>query len=404
MQRIRSEESRRAGVLVLAALTSLCACKEGGGKPDGGGGPGAEAERKELLSAVSACVRKSAGDFQALAAQLEAATGALATGPDAGRREAAREAYQRAMDAWQVLEVMQIGPAALRSLPGGQELRDNIYSWPLVSRCSLEEQLAARGYEASDFPTSLVSRRGLYAIEYLLFYEGSDTICPPSSPAVSSGGWAALSADELQARKRAYAAAAAAAVRQRADELVDAWAAGKGNFAQTLETAGPGNAVYPTSQAALNSVSDALFYVEKDVKDMKLAEPLGLRNCDADTCPESLESSFAGRSKANVRANLVGFRRIIEGCGEGFAGKGFDDLLVAVGSEPLAVKLRERVVAAEAALGAVEEADFREALVQDKASVRAVYDAIKGVTDLLKTELATVLDLELPQSLEGDND
>jgi predicted lipoprotein len=403
MPRNRSEKSWRGGVFALAALTCLCACKEEGTRP-GGGGPGAEAERKELLRAVGACVQKSAEDFRARAQQLETATAALATGPDAGKREAAREAYQRAMDAWQVLEVMQIGPAALRSVPGGQELRDNIYSWPLVSRCPIEEMIVSRGYQASDFPTSLVSRRGLYAIEYLLFHEGSDTACPASSPVVSSGSWAALSADELQARKRAYAAAAAVAVRQRADELVDAWAAGKGNFAQTLETAGPGNAVYPTSQAALNAVSDALFYVEKDVKDTKLAEPLGLRNCESDTCPESLESSFAGRSKANVRANLLGFRRIAEGCEEGFAGKGFDDLLVAVGSEPLAVKLRERMVAAEASLSAVEEADLEEALAQDKASVRAVYDALKGMTDVLKTEMATVLDLELPQSLEGDND
>ena len=36
--------------------------------------------------------------------------------------------------------------------------------------------------------------------------------------------------------------------------------------------------------------------------------------------------------------------------------------------------------------------------------VRALYDAVKGVTDLLKTELISVLDLELPTSLEGDND
>jgi hypothetical protein len=36
--------------------------------------------------------------------------------------------------------------------------------------------------------------------------------------------------------------------------------------------------------------------------------------------------------------------------------------------------------------------------------VRALYDAVKGVTDVLKTEVVTVLDLELPQKVEGDND
>ena len=193
-------------------------------------------------------------------------------------------------------------------------------------------------------------------------------------------------------------------VKQRADELVDAWDAGKGNFAKTFEEAGPGNAVYPTSQAALNSVSDALFYVEEVVKDKKIARPLGLRECTAATCPELLESPFAHRAKANIAANLTGYRRLTQGCGAGFEGMGFDDLLQAVGTEPLAVKLSERTVAAQATVQAVEEADLAQALSQDKASVRAMYDGLKGVTDVMKTELATVLDLELPAAVEGDND
>jgi predicted lipoprotein len=403
MPRIRFETSPRARVLVLAALTCLGACKEEGGGPVEDP-PVAETARKELLSAVGACVQTNARTFQAAAVELESAAAALAASSEHGKRELARTAFHRAMDAWQVLEAMQVGPAAPRSLPGGAELRDHIYSWPLVSRCAIEEQIVSRGYASPDFPTMLVTRRGLYALEYLLFYEGGDTVCPASSPIVSGGTWAALSAEERQSRKQAYAAAAAREVRIRAGQLVDAWDSGKGNFLATLETAGPDNAVYPSVQLALNSVSDAIFYLEREVKDMKLARPLGLRECDAETCPEQLESRFAARSKANLRANLVGFRSVAEGCGEGFVGKGFDDLLEAVGSEPTAAKLRERLVATEAALAAVDEPDLAQALAQDKASVRAFYDALKGVTDVLKTELVTVLDLELPQSLEGDND
>jgi predicted lipoprotein len=402
MPRIRFEEFRHAGVPVLAALLCLCACKESVEKPDPG--PGTEPARKEVLSASGACVLTNAKAFQAAAVELESSTAALAASPEIGKRDTARAAFHRAMDAWQVLEAMQIGPALPRSQPGGAELRDNIYSWPLVNRCAIEEQIVSRGYESTGFPTTLVTRRGLYALEYLLFYEGGDTACPTSSPIVSGGTWAALPAEDLQARKRAYAAAAAKAVHERADQLVDAWEAGKGDFVKTLETAGPGNAVYPSAQMALNSVSDALFYLDLEMKDMKLAPPLGLRECAADTCPELLESAFAGRSKANLRFNLVGIRRMAEGCGEGFSGKAFDDLLESVGSGPLAASLRERLAAAEASLVAVDEPDLAQALVQDKASVRAVYDALKGVTDLLKTEVVSVLDLELPQTLEGDND
>jgi predicted lipoprotein len=404
MEQNRLQGVGRAGALAVTALMCLSACREGTPKPPEGGNGKAEATRVEVLKAVSACVQSSAREFQTAAGELKAATAALAARPEAGTRAAAREAFHRAMDAWQVLEVMQVGPAAPRSLPGGAELRDNIYSWPLVSRCAVEEQIVSRGYESAGFPETLVTRRGLYALEYLLFYEGADTDCSSSSVIVADGTWAALSAEEREGRKRAYAAAAAAQVQQRANQLVEAWEAGKGDYARTFETAGSGSAVYRTSQAALNSASDALFYIEEHVKDKKIARPLGLRECTKDTCPELLESQFARRSKANIAANLVGYRRLAEGCGAGFEGMGFDDLLVEVGTEPLATKLGERVVAAQAALQAVEEADLAQALVQDKASVRAVYDRLKGLTDVMKTELATVLDLELPAAVEGDND
>jgi len=405
MKQGRFEGVRRTGVLAVAALVGLSACNEKAPKQEPGTQPGkAEATRVELLKAVSSCVQLSADDFQVAARDLKAATAELAARPEAGTRQAARQAFQRAMDAWQAMEVMQIGPAAPRLLPGGGDIRDNIYSWPLVSRCSVEEQLVSKGYESTGFATGLISRRGLFALEYLLFHEGADTECPSTSSIVAEGTWAALSAEEREARKRAYAVVAAADVHQRALQLVEAWAPGKGNFAQTFETAGSGNAVYPTSQAALNAVSDALFYIEETVKDKKVARPLGLRECTTPTCPELLESPFAHRSKANIAANLVGYRRLALGCGLGNSGMGFDDLLQAVGTEPLATKLTERVAAAQAALEAVEEADLAQSLAQDKPSVRAVYDGLKAVTDVMKTELSTVLDLELPAAVEGDND
>lgn len=404
MKQGRFEGLSGGGWIVVTALVGLSGCKSET-KPPVEEGPGkAETTRVELLKAVSSCVQTSAREFQTVAGELKTATAALAAQPGADTRQAAREAFHRAMDAWQVLKMMQIGPAAPRAAPGGAEIRDNIYSWPLVSRCAVEEQLVSRGYESASFPTTLVSRRGLHALEYLLFYEGADTECAASSPIVANGTWAALPAEEREARKRAYAAVVASDVKARADELVDAWDAGKGNFAKTFEEAGPGNPVYATSQAALNSASDALFYAEEFVKDKKLARPLGLRECSGDTCPELLESPFARRAKANIAANLVGYRRVTQGCGAGFEGTGFDDLLQAVGAEPLVSKLNERSVAAQATLQAVEEADLAQALSQDKPSVRAMYDSLKGITDVLKTELATVLDFELPAAVEGDND
>ncbi|WP_434383680.1 imelysin family protein [Melittangium boletus] len=397
-----SARARRTMALVVTLLTALPACRESTSKPRPP--TGADTVRAELLSAAGTCVLTTAREFQTRAVALEQAAQAYAAGPDASTRDAARTAYGRAMDTWQQLEVMQVGPAAPRSQPGGGDVRDNIYSWPLINRCSIEEQVVSKGYESSGFNTTLVTRRGLFVLEYLFYYEGADTACGASSPIVSSGSWAALSEAEREARKRAYAGVLATDVRARADELVRAWDAGGGDFQRTLATAGSGNAVYPSTQLGMNALSDALFYVEGIVKDQKLARPLGLRDCESSICPEALESPFARRTKANLRANLEGFRRVFEGCGTNYEGVGFDDVLTAAGSEALATKMRERLVSAQAALDAIQAPTLHEALEKDKASVRTLYDRVKSVTDVLKTELVSVLDLELPSTLEGDND
>ncbi len=362
------------------------------------------ASRSDLLAAAATCILDEAERFEATAVALDDAVKAWGAQPDDTTRAAARAAFHEAMDVWQGLEVMQVGPLARGTAPGAGNLRDHIYSWPLTSRCAVEEQLVARGYTRTDFSAQVPTWRGLDALEYLLFYEGEDTACTQTSTIVADGTWAALEPGERAARKVAYAQVVTADVRARAQEVVTAYSPSGGDFVGALSSAGNGSTVFSSSQMALNALSDAVFYVEAEVKDMKLSPPLGMRDCFTDTCPELLESKFAARSKANLRANVDGARRLLLGCGEDGAGIGFDDVLDAYGAGELAAKLRARPEAIGAALDALGEKDLAQALAEDKAQVRAVHDAVKGLTDLLKTELVTVLDLELPQTIEGDND
>lgn len=353
--------------------------------------------RAALLGALGSCVQESVNDFLSRTDDLHAAVTA-----DPPVVETTRTAFRAALSAWQVLEPMQIGPAADSGLPGGKDLRNQIYSWPLVNPCAVDGELVSRGYAAPGFGASLVNRRGLAALEYLVFYDGADSQCDASSSLVTGGGWAALSTEERHQRRRAYAAAVATDLRTRARALADAWDDNKGRFRIELQTAGTGSSLFKSTQAALNAISDAVLYLDNEMKDMKLARPLGLRDCAKPSCPELCESRFAGQSKANLLANLDGVRRLLEGCGA--AQLGFDDLLEAVGAGAVASSLRVRLAAAVAALQEISEPDLKQAVVQNPASVRAVHSALKQITDLLKTEFLTVLDLEIPKQLEGDND
>ncbi|MFN0061731.1 MAG: imelysin family protein [Myxococcaceae bacterium] len=369
---------------------------------NGGNGSATEQARRSLLAAAGECALSSAEEFRLAANALEGFVTAYVADPIPQRRAVAQEGYKLALDVWQRNEPFQFGPAATSVSPGGQDLRDSIYAWPLVSRCAVEEQILSQGYAAPGFRDTLVTRRGLGALEYLLFFTGTDTACPAGS--ATAIGWGAMTDNERETRKRAYAMVVATDVRARAEALVEAWTPLGGNFLRQLREPGSAGAVYASSQAALNAVSDAAFYIELTTKDAKLARPLGLRDCATATCIEAVESPFALRSKVNVRENIRGFRKLMEGCSNTFQGTGFDDLLSAVGATSAADALVAANTAMGAALEAVDEADLALGITNNLPSVRAVYDAIKATTDLLKTQVLSVLDLELPALVEGDND
>lgn len=370
--------------------------------PGGGGGGATAASRAELIAAVATCTTSLYDEFRVAAAELDAASATAAQSGDPAAVEASRAAWRKAMGVWQQAELFQFGPAGPTTTPGGQDLRAYVYSWPLVSRCLVEQTIVNQQYASDTFAvTGLINVRGLAAAEYLLFYPGTDNACSPESSINSTGSWAALGASGLAARKRAYAAVLAKDLASRGASLHGLWA---GTFEAYLAKPGTGESPYESEQQALNAISDALFYMEESVKDLKLAAPLGLIDCEASVCPELLESQYARASKDHVRNNLLGFRRIVVGCGADGEGVGFDDLLDYIGATDVATAMRDRTQAALSAVDAIEEPTLAEALAADKASVVALHAAVKATTDVLKTDFVSVLDLELPKTVEGDND
>ena len=80
------------------------------------------------------------------------------------------------MAAWQVVEVLRMGPAASSlTAVGGEDRRESIYSWPEVDRCPLDQITVAGGWAATGFfDTGDEEAYGLAAIEVLLFSAAAD--------------------------------------------------------------------------------------------------------------------------------------------------------------------------------------------------------------------------------------
>jgi uncharacterized protein len=369
----------------------------------GGGGPGEPTTRRKVLDTMRTCGHALYGEVVDSAARLEERTATFRSSPSEANRTAARDAWKETVGLWQQAEVLRMGPASAATNPGGQGVRDLVYSWPLVSRCLVEQTLVSEGFAESDFKTdALINIRGLAAMEYNLFYEPAENACGPASGINTSGAWSSIAGAELDGRKRAYAAVLAEDVHDRAIFLRDAWADG-GSYADLVANIGESGSPFTSEQKALNALSDGLFYVEREVKDLKIGRPLGLYECTEASCPNAVESQYARVARDHVKNNLLGFSRFFSGC-EAAPGHGFAGLLRTINAGDLADDMEAAISGGIAAADAMPNGDFVVALTEERASLEALHAAVKKLTDLLKTDFVSVLDLELPNIVEGDND
>jgi predicted lipoprotein len=326
---------------------------------------------------------------EALTSALDAWRAALESGDGVAEREAAQQAWIDAMDVWQELEVMQIGPAGPSiSAVGGEDLRDAIYSWPEVNPCRVDQETVEAVWDEPDFFTAnLTNAYGLDAIEYLLFDPDTDNACPNQLPLNSNGDWDALGPDGVLQSRATFAVALSEEVERVTADLQGRW---DGEFS-LLDS-------FDSQQEALNAIFDALFYLEIETKDTKLAEPLGIGGCTVN-CFDVVESQPSGTSHLWIRANLRGFRNLM------MAGDapGLIDLLRQQGQDALADDIETNLLAAEEA-AAVLDAPLDETIENDRATAEALHAAVKDVADILKGDLATTLALQIPGEAAGDND
>lgn len=401
------------------AALLLAACGGGGG---GGGTPapsgtptptptpapmlGDEARRAVLQDLSAGIILPSLRAFAAESATLESAVAAHAAAPaDPAARAAAQAAWRSATAAWERNEVLQVGPAGLSSgldaTPGGADLRDFIYAYPLRSVCAIE-QLAAQDVAVT--PGSSIETTGLGALEFLLFIEEANPCALESPPSAQ--------------QRAAYAESAAVRIAEVAADLRDRWEPEGGNFAGQWNSAGSGSDTYSRPQDALDALSIALFYVEKETKDRKIACPTGI-GASGLSCPgsdvEIVEFPYARASTPALRANVQAFRDVFTGVDNGL---GINDLLEGIEREDIAQRLLTELDATLAAIDALDP-DFETAVeaiddpnactnaasaAEGEPAACALQGQIKRAMDIFRTEVVAALSLATPDRAAGDND
>lgn len=403
---------------VAAVGLTLVACGGGGG---GGGGPalGDDARRMVLAdiadNVILPVLRELDADTAALATAVE--VHANAGGDDSAALTAARDAWLAASDSLQRAEVLQLGPAATSGTgdpqPGAMDIRDQIYSYPDSNGCIVDNSAFAD--EDVDASTRL-NAKGMDALEYLLFFEGPNEVdCPPPDDV------------DLAAARADYAAKVAQFTADQASLLRQEWEPSGDDFRGAFANAGDGSMVYNRPQDALDALSLALFYVEKQSKDRKIACPTGI-GASGLSCPgpdvSKVEYPNARASGAALRANYEVFRDVFQGVD---GDMGINTLLTNMGREDLVQDLNTALAAAldlidriendeggfEAAIEAIASSDACSSAAgaaEDPAQeptaplACALQGRVKTVTTIFRADIVNALSLATPQAAAGDND
>lgn len=330
---------------------------------------------------------------------------------EAAAQDAVKLVWRDAVNAMQKTEPHAVGPIANNE----DTLRNRIHSYANtdLGACSIDRSVVAQGSSDFDLGVRSSNQRGLGAIEYLLFNPVLTTNCAPQITDTSE--WDALSTQEQRTQRCNYASKLATDVAAAASTVLTSWEASGGDYRAVFVSEG-------NAGESLQLLTDAIIvHMDKEAKDKKVGIPTGVKEeCSSSSCPSLVEFPYTETSTAAIKNNLQGFRSLFTA----EDGKGLDDLITARGYADVTASLLEKTDAAIANIDAATVSIFDQATaINDSAtetqctnsyvnpdtqsinySACALTGLMKRITDVLKIEFVTVLEVNLPGSVQSDND
>lgn len=339
--------------------------------------------RVALKGTTEQVILPTYAELRSRSADLASLLQELASTPQTADLAATRQAYLDVRVPLQEAQAFGFGPAAELHSPA-------VLDQSPIDSAKLEAELASEVELSPQHLRSLgANKRGLHAIEYLLF------------PADDAELEAALLADDTAGeRRRQYASAAGQLVADGAEALWAAWEPEKGGYARQFSQPGKPDSASVNVQAGLDTLLNEAVVLSEVVANVKLGKPLGATT-GGSVDPAAQESERSGASLSDMLGNLRGIRNVYFGAREGQAEPSLTTLVHAK-SPSADVHAREALVDAELALLAIPE-PLTIALQDAPETVRAAYGSIKTLKRVLATEVLSSLGASLKFS-DSDGD
>lgn len=350
-------------------------------------------------------------DFADASGVLATYCGAIDSASEAATLSIAQEEWRSLMADWQRTELFILGVVAENT----NALRNRVYSYGDgggLSTCGVDQAVVLNQQTDFDLEARPNTIRGLDTLEYLLFNDDLSETCP--SQVVETQDWNERSETERKQWRCEYALTVAADLDESASEIVQGWSVDGDNFRS--EFINPVN-----TSSSLSAVSDALFFVDKELKDLKVGGVLGRVGCTPVDCTArtEVESPYSDNALNNLHHNLQAFEDVFTG----LDGSSFDDLIVSVGEGTLVDEFQASIANAITSIDLVS-GSFADAAaaIQSSEDIEAceeailnplfasdvpicnLYGEIKVISDKLKTEFILATALDIPDRAQSDND
>ena len=322
-----------------------------------------------LENAAENLIMPAYQDFQGKTDSLNTAIKAFAENPNAEHLNRAQSAWEDASLSWKRAELYNFGPVE------DQYLVTSINRWP-TSEAGIET--AIEEYDGSeDYLVRIGSnRKGLPALEYLLFHADNDEVLQEFQ-------------DE---NSRAYTLLLAQSLADISQQLIGEWESGY----EDEFVASTGNR--PNSGITL--IANEMGFVLEMIRMDKIEIPFGKQTMGTPRL-QMLESEYAHISKEQIRENLRSAQQTFNG-GEG---QGFDDYL-----DALNIKGEDGLLLSEAInqeydkaleILASMEGSFESAIMNEKEKVEALIETVQQI--YIYTEVDMISQLNLLDTF-SDND
>lgn len=360
----RARRRTRLVAVVCAAGLVLGACSsDSSSSSDGGGSGDRSADQKTLLTGMADNV--IVPGFQKLASDLDALQGSvddLCTTPAAEGLTTARDAWRETADVWQRMRPAATGPAMDARLMSaiGFDARPETIDKLLASDDALDGAALAK---------TGANVRGLNAVEYGLFAEGSEALAAPGEPGD---------------RRCQYLSGVVALAAEAADQVASDWQTYRDTFISAT-----GSSIDASLSRTLNEVTHRIQEIdEKAIRDMAAAKTYG-------DLASARQDGPARYTLGERKALFAGVTDLIGDDQTGLAG------MVAERSTETADRLVDATEAAAEAVNALP--DSVEAAFEDPDGIAKAADAIAELKVLIFTEVAAQMSVTVTFS-DSDGD